>query len=258
MSAQKTIRPIAVSIPHASTIVPPEIADQVILSREEVLHYTDLYTDRIYSIPDVHLVIAEHSRIFVDVNRAPDDIAREYEQSEEGVSVLTTWDGGKVYKQTPSQAQADQLIRKYHDPYHQKIEDCIPSVRFLFDGHSYLPVGPKLKPDSGKPRPDINIGNLNYSTCTREQTVFVRDYFQNLGYSVAINFPYAGKYILGHHCHRRRIPPFLVPGMQLEMNQALYLKPDSYEPIEERIQQLHKVFAELIDLFADRFCKPTE
>lgn len=256
MSAEPITRPIVVSIPHASAAVPPEIANQVKLTPEEIMRYTDLFTDRIYTIPNVHLIVAEYSRVFVDVNRAPDDISREYEKAAEGVSVLTTWDGGQVYSTKPTEEQADALIEKYHDPYHQKIEECIPQAQFLFDCHSYLPVGPKLKPDSGRPRPDINIGNVNYSTCTREQTIFVRDYFEKLGYTVDINFPYAGKYILGHHCHRRRIPPFLVPGMQLEINQGLYVEGDSLKPIENRIDELHGVFSRLVDVFLERFAKP--
>jgi N-formylglutamate amidohydrolase len=248
-----SVRPILVSIPHASPRVPDEIRDQVALTPEEILHYTDLFTDRIYTIPNVHIVQADVSRVFVDVNRAPDDISKEYEKSEEGVSVLTTWDGKKVYASKPGEAQADGLIKRYHDPFHQKIEEKMPIVQFLFDGHSYLPIGPKLKPDSGKPRPDINIGNINYSTCTREQTVFVRDFFTSRGYTVAINFPYAGKYILGHHCHRRHIPPFLVPGMQLEMNQGLYVDQQSLTPLPERISELRTAFSALIDAFAERF-----
>jgi len=246
--------PILVSIPHSSPHVPEEIAGQVALSKKDILHYTDLFTERIYNAPNIHIVKADVSRVFVDVNRAPDDISREYEKAEEGVSVLTTWDGRTVYTSKPSQQQADTLIKKYHDPFHQEIEEHMADVQFLIDGHSFLPVGPKLKPDSGKPRPDINIGNINYSTCTREQTVFVRDFFQNLGYSVAINFPYAGKYILGHHCHRRRIPPFLVPGLQIELNQGLYVDPETMAPLEDRIEELHNVFCKLVNAFGERFC----
>lgn len=255
MSEEQNIRPILVSIPHASPKVPPEIEAQVALTEREILHYTDLYTDQIYSISDVYLVQADFSRVFVDVNRAPDDISKEYEKAEEGVNVLTTWDGRRVYQKPLGESQADELIKKYHDPYHQKIEEYMPEVQFLFDGHSYLPVGPKLKPDSGKPRPDVNIGNINYSTCTREQTVFVRDFFQDLGYTVAINFPYAGKYILGHHCHRRHIPPFLVPGMQLELNQALYVHQETMEPMPDRVKELRRAFEGMVDAFSERFLK---
>ncbi|HLD64048.1 MAG TPA: hypothetical protein VI913_04100, partial [Candidatus Peribacteraceae bacterium] len=73
------------------------------------------------------------------------------------------------------------------------------------------------------------------------------------GYSVRINFPYTGKYILGHHCHRRRIPPFLVPGLQLEINQGLYIKPETDEPIPERITEFRTLFEMLVDAFMMQF-----
>ena len=249
------VRPILVSIPHGGSAVPEEVADCVALTEEELLGYTDLYTLDIYKVDNVYLTIDPTSRVIVDPNRAPDDISREYEQSAEGVIVLTTWDGKKVYKDgaEPGQEMADLLIQRYHEPYHSKIEEVMPQVQFLIDGHSYLPVGPKLKKDSGQPRPDINLGNMNYSSCSREHTVFFREFFEERGYSVGINFPYTGKYILGHHCHRRRIPPFLVPGIQVEINQGLYVKTDSFDPIPERVDEFHELFVKLVDAFCAQF-----
>lgn len=246
--------PIIVSIPHAGSRVPDEVRADIALTDTDMLHYTDLATEKIYNIPGVHVVTHDISRVIVDVNRAPDDIAHEHELAAEGVSVLTTWDGRSVYKREPTSQQVEQLIRRYHEPYHDAIDALIPKARFLFDGHSYLPIGPKLKADNGLPRPDINIGNMNFSTCTREHTVFVRDFFSDHGYTVAINFPYAGKYILGHHCHRRRIPGFLVPGMQLEINQGLYIKPNTCEPVPERLEEFRTIFIKLVDAFAEAFC----
>jgi len=246
-------RPILVSIPHAGAEVPPGIAEKLALKPEELRRYTDLYTEQIYGIDDVYRVESRVSRVIVDVNRAPDDISHEYERAAEGVTVLTTWDGKSVYKKELDEKTAAFLISEYHDAFHQRIEECMPYVKFLIDGHSYLPFGPKLKPYSGEMRPDINIGNMNYSTCTREHTVFVREFFETRGYSVRINFPYTGKYILGHHCHRRRIPPFLVPGLQLEINQGLYVKPETDEPIPERITEFRTLFEMLVDAFMMQF-----
>ncbi len=255
MDTERKFQPILVSIPHAGSEVPEEVADHVALSDQELLGYTDLYTDQIFNAPDVYLVTNPISRVIVDVNRAPDDISQEYEQAAEGVTVHTTWDGKSVYKREPSLSIVDALIRKYHDPYHDRIDKLMPEVQFLIDGHSYLPVGPKLRRDSGEERPDINLGNMNFSTCTREQTVFFREFFEERGYSVRINFPYTGKYILGHHCHRRRIPPFLVPGIQIEINQGLYIKPDSFEPIPARLEEFHDLFIKLVDAFVRRFIR---
>jgi len=176
----------------------------------------------------VYIVQCDLSRVIVDVNRAPDDISKEYEMAAEGVTVHTTWDGKKVYKEEPSQEQIDVLIKKYHEPFHEKIDEIIPHVRFLIDGHSFLPVGPKLRGDSGNERPDINLGNVNYSSCTRKHTMFFRD--------------------------RRRIPPFLVPGIQIEINQGLYIKENSFEPIEHKVEEFHELFATLVAEFTEKFC----
>ena len=253
MDIENNVSPILVSIPHAGSEIPEEVADDLLITREELMGYTDLYTDQIFNIDNVYLVHNPISRVIVDVNRAPDDISREYEKAAEGVTVHTTWDGKSVYKKEPSQEMVDTLIRKYHDPFHEQIDTIIPKAQFLIDGHSFLPIGPKLKADSGEERPDINIGNMNFSTCTREHTVFFREFFEERGYTVRINFPYTGKYILGHHCHRRRIPPFLVPGVQIEINQGLYIKPDSFESIPERIDEFHSIFEKLISAFLKRF-----
>ncbi|MCH7620739.1 MAG: N-formylglutamate amidohydrolase, partial [Chloroflexi bacterium] len=73
-----------------------------LLLEEDLLGYSDLYTERIFAIPDTYVVMANVSRVFVDVNRAPDDITQEYEQGEEGVVVHKTWDGKQIYKQEPT------------------------------------------------------------------------------------------------------------------------------------------------------------
>jgi N-formylglutamate deformylase len=251
---QNNIHPILVSIPHASSKIPDEVADLVALTPDDVLGYTDLYTDQIFNIDNVPIVEAKFSRVIVDPNRAPDDISKEHKQAAEGVIVHTTWDGKNVYHEEPSEQLVNSLISNYHDPYHKKIDEHMTNVHFLMDCHSFLPVGPKLKADSGEPRPDINLGNVNYSSCSREHTIFFRDFFEKNGYSVSINFPYIGKYILGHHCHRRRIPPFLVPGIQIELNQGLYVKEDSLQPIPERIDEFHVIFKKLVGEFSKRFC----
>jgi N-formylglutamate deformylase len=256
MPNERKPRPILVSIPHAGSEIPEEVATAVALTQQDLLGYTDLHTERIFNIDDVYLVSNPISRVIVDVNRAPDDISREYEQAAEGVIVHTTWDGRSVYRKEPSQEIADTLIRKYHDPFHAQIDKLMAEVQFLIDGHSYLPIGPKLKRDSGEERPDINLGNMNFSTCSREHTVFFREFFEERGYSVRINFPYTGKYILGHHCHRRRIPPFLVPGIQIEINQGLYVKPDSFDAIPNRIDEFHELFGKLVTAFTKRFLAP--
>jgi N-formylglutamate deformylase len=247
------VRPIIISIPHASRSVPEGLKDNVLLSEKDLLGYSDLYTDRIFAIPNTYVVEAEASRVFVDVNRAPDDITEEYEKKEEGVVVHTTWDGKQIYKAGPTEKEVAALIKTYHDSFHEQIDSYIPAAEFLIDCHSYLPVGPPLKVDAGKERPDVCLGNMNYSTCTRKHTIFFREFFERHGYSVAINFPYQGKYTLGRHCHRRRIPHFLVPGIQIEFNQKLYADTKTHAPNESAIKDLNLLMQKVVEEFLKEF-----
>ena len=247
------MRPLILSIPHASLRVPEELEGNVLLTEEDLLGYSDLYTERIFAIPNTYTVEYKYSRVFVDVNRAPDDISREYERGEEGVLVHTTWDGKRIYKKEPSELEVQGLIKKYHDAFHEEIDSYIPAARFLIDCHSYLPVGPPLKPDAGKERPDVCLGNVNYTTCSRDHTVFFREFFERHGYSVNINFPYQGKYTLGRHCHRRRIPHFLVPGIQIEFNQKLYADLKTHKPNESAITELNSLMQKVVNEFLAAF-----
>jgi N-formylglutamate deformylase len=249
------VRPIIISIPHASTSVPEGLEENVLLTEDDLIGYSDLYTERIFEIPDTYVVKAKASRVFVDVNRAPDDITQEYEQGEEGVVVHTTWDGKQIYDKEPTVTEVAGRIKLYHDSFHEEVDSYIPASQFLIDGHSYLPIGPPLKADAGKERPDVCLGNSNFSTCTREQTVFFREFFERHGFSVSINFPYQGKYTLGRHCHRRRIPHFLVPGIQIEFNQKLYADPETHAPNDSAIENLNMLMCKVVEEFVGRFVK---
>jgi N-formylglutamate amidohydrolase len=247
------VRPIIISIPHASTKIPDALKDNVLLTGQDILANCDLYTDRVYSIANTYVVKCEVPRMLLDVNRAPDDISKEYEDGKDGVVLHTTWEGKHIYKKQPTEKEVNDLIKKYHDPFHEEIDSYIPAAQFLIDCHSYVPIGPPTKPDAGRERPDVNIGNMNYSTCTREHTLFFREFFERHGYSVAINFPYQGRYILGRHCHRRRIPHFLVPGIQIELNQKLYSDPITYAPNEDGIKSLNTIMQKVVEEFLGEF-----
>ena len=78
MEETRDLLPVLVSVPHAGSIVPEEVRANVLLTEEELRGYTDLYTERIFTIDGVYLLQNPWSRVIVDVNRAPDDISREY------------------------------------------------------------------------------------------------------------------------------------------------------------------------------------
>lgn len=253
MNPTTDLRPILLSIPHASNHMPEEVKGSVTLPDTLLDGYVDLYSDQIYHLKGYHILKGNVCRVFVDVNRAPDDIAKEYAEGEEGVVVHKTHDGASVYGEVPNEELMNTLIEKYHTPYHDAIDAIIPQLEFIFDCHSYLPVGPSMKRDAGKARPDFNIGNRRYSTSSREHMMFARDFFQKRGHTVGINVPYMGGYVLAHHCHRRRMPPFLVPGIQLEINQGLYVDTTTLAPLPGTIEKMNLLMQDMVDSFYVHF-----
>lgn len=207
----------------------------MLLSDRDIKNEADLYTEQIFNVKNCHYLEGKVSRLVADYNRAPDHIEMEYQLAHDGVVVSVNEDCKKIYKTPPSMEQIQKRIAKYHLPFHEKIEQLKPKICFIVDGHSLRSVGPETKDDRGKQRADIIIGNRDYTTCTRAITLKVLHYFKELGYSVTINDPYAGKYNIGNHCSRTG-----VSGLQIEVNRRLYMNEKTLNPKKRDIARLNK------------------
>ncbi len=227
-------KPILISIPHASFFVPKEIRDKMLLSDFEIRKIADLFTDELFDIPGCYIVKGKISRLVADVNRAPDDIESQARLGDERVVVDVTEDLRQVYAVPPTLEMIVERIKQYHDTFHAEIEKFFPKVKFLIDGHSMRGIGPTSKADAGNPRPDISLGNRGFTTCDRRITKFFVRAFEKLGYSVKVNDPYEGKYIIGCHCSRKYLP-----GIQIEINRRLYLNQSSLNPNGPKIQKIN-------------------
>ncbi|MFA6259092.1 MAG: N-formylglutamate amidohydrolase [Candidatus Peribacteraceae bacterium] len=235
---------LVVSIPHAGTNIPTDIRALMPHADETLLQEPDLYTDRIYAVPGIRTVTAAYSRIISDPNRAPDEIYTEGRDRALGVVMLSQAHGMDVFAQDPSLATMQSWIQRFHETYHADLRSAMQTASFLIDGHSMWSVNPPAHPYAGEPRPDIVLGNCHYCSCTAETTKFFLEYFESLGYSVAVNTPFPGRYIVGSYCSRHR-----TPGIQIEINRALYLDEDTLEPRDDAIAKLHEQFTNLLDAF---------
>lgn len=237
--------PILITTSHSSTYVPPEIRERMLLSDFEIRQESDLYTDQIFCVPNAHFIEAGISRLVTDLNRSPEHIEVEYELANDGAVVSITENGKRIYRESPSLDAILQRIRKYHDPFHNAIEELKPSVHFLIDGHSLLSCGPQKAPDAGQERADIVLGNRDFITCPRSEILQISDFLQTKGFSVSINKPYEGKYVIAEHCSRKG-----VHGIQFEWNRKLYMNEKNLELYPEKIAELNKVIQELVEMIA--------
>ncbi|MBT4936580.1 N-formylglutamate amidohydrolase [Candidatus Peregrinibacteria bacterium] len=241
--------PIIVSIPHASTFVPKSIMENMLISERDIKNHADLYTDKIYNVKNAHVFKAKISRLIVDANRAPDDIETECRLQADGVIVRTTPDGKVIYKSPPSIQSICKRIEKYHDTFHIELAKKIKqtNAKFFLDGHSMWSVGPKSLKDAGEKRADICLGNRDYTSCTRLQTNIIKNFFESHGFTVAINKPYRGRFILGFHCHRQKFP-----GIQVEFNRSLYLDEKTLLHKNDDINHLNNLIEKLVEILGDK------
>jgi N-formylglutamate deformylase len=242
--------PVLITIPHCSTFVPAELRRLMMLRDSQINKMCDPYTDEIFDVPKAHVVKARISRLVTDLNRAPDDIESEAKLSKAGVVVSIDIDGNPVYKTPPSMDMIMDRVTKYHDTFHDKIDELKPYVKFLIDGHSLRSVGPSTRIDAGKERAEIILGNRDYTTCSRHMTNKVQKFFEERGLEVAINDPYKGAYLIGLHCSRKTLP-----GIQIEVNERLFMNEKTRRPYKRKIEELRKAMATLVKEIAEEIEK---
>lgn len=239
--------PVLVSIPHGSLFVPKDILSNLLITQFDLRNLADLYTDEIFAVTNAYTAFGEINRLILNLNRAPEGIKEDCQHS---ISTMTAPDGTKIFKKMLTEERVKELIDKYHRPFHRKIENTIKEkdIKFFIDGHSMWSTKPKSMYGNADPRPDICLGNLEYTTCGRVHTDFVRGFFEDKGYAVKINNPYMGKYNIGFHCLREELP-----GIQIEINRAVFMNEKTLEAYPEQIDKLHEEMEELVEKLAKRF-----
>lgn len=234
---------VLVTIPHASFFVPQNLRKMMLLADFQIKKHCDQYTDQIYRVPNAHVVEAKLSRLVADVNRAPDDIELVYKLYHDGVVVKVDDFGAQIYKHPPKIEDIFDRVEQYHAPFHKEIDDLASQVKFLIDGHSYWSKTPSVHEDAGKIRPEISLGNRDFTTCSRQATSLVVQFFEKKGFSVAVNDPYPGKYVIGYHCSRK-----ILPGFHIEIRRDLYMNEETLAPYPDKIQHFNALMTELVEL----------
>lgn len=203
--------PLLLSVPHAGTDVPAEVAAYCALTPEEIIADGDEGAAEIYALAeevDCHVTTAI-ARAVVDLNRPPDDFGRD------GViKTHTCWEV-PVWDPALPPGRAEELIHSYWRPYHERLRDLGTSGRFLLgvDGHTMAAYGPPVGPDAGAERPAACLSNAD-GTCPPAWIESLRDALaRRLGREVTINQPFRGGYITRSHAAE-------MPWLQIEFSRA--------------------------------------
>ena len=203
--------PLLLSVPHAGTEVPSEVADYCALTPEQIVADGDEGAAAVYTLADevdTH-VTTTVARAVVDLNRAPDDFRRDGV-----VKTHTCWEVPVWEPALPAELAAT-LVDRYWRPYHERLRELGSSRRFLLgvDCHTMAAHGPPVGPDAGAARPAACLSNGD-GTCPATWIEALQSALaRRLGREVTINRPFRGGYITRTHAAE-------MPWLQIELSRA--------------------------------------
>ena len=78
-------------------------------------------------------------------------------------------------------------------------------------------------------------------------------FFEDKGFEVKVNDPFTGRYVIGYHCSRKGLP-----GIQVEVNEKLFMNTKTYRPYKKKIHELRHIMAELVEMINEEIEKTSE
>jgi N-formylglutamate amidohydrolase len=238
---------VVLHIPHASLVVPSDVAADLLLKPVELEHellvMTDHYTDDLFALPSslATTVAFPASRLVVDPERFTEDACEPMARKGMGV-VYTCTASGQPLRRPPSADQRQRLLTRFYDPHHAALTTAVEAALaahgtcLLVDGHSFpthaLPYEDDQDPDS----PDICIGTDSNHTPAWLCDIAVST-FEELGWSVAVDRPFSGALVPTRFY--RKDPR--VRAIMVEVKRGLYMDEQSgarlprFDEVRERL-----------------------
>ena len=243
--------PLLVSVPHNGTRVPDDIAQRLTPDARAVPD-TDWDMARMYAWvieAGGSLIVPEHSRYVIDLNRGEDDVSLYPGQNTTGLCPTVQFSGAPVYlpQAEPDETEVRARVERYWRPYHnalatelQRLLDLHGRV-ILWEGHSIKGELPFLF--DGR-LPDLNLGTASTTSCTPETQQRIEAVLAAQdNFDFVVNGRFKGGYITRNY----GAPATGIEAIQLEMSRRVYM--DEAKGIwdankAERIQQLVRAMIE--------------
>lgn len=248
--------PLFLSVPHAGTKLPPELAARMTDAGREIRD-TDWFVDRLFDLPilaEGSRIVARASRYLVDLNRPPDNESLYPGQNTTSLCPTIQFDGTPLYPphHEPSPDEIALRVEKYWRPYHdqlaaelRRLRETYPRV-LLLDAHSIASQVPRLFEGT---LPDFNFGTDRGRSCRPELTARLSEFArQNLtNYRHVLNGRFVGGYITRHYAQ----PTQGIETLQLELSQATYLNEGPGTWNSDRAESLQACLTRLIEALLD-------
>ncbi len=210
--------PLLLALPHAGLEIPPEVRAICRLGLAEIAADSDEDAAEIYSLSErvAALVRCPVARCIVDVNRAEDDLG-----PDGALKLITRRKGLPIYQGGLSEPLREQLLERYHRPYHAMLTELSGRAILGIDCHTMSERTPEKRgrpPKTSRPRPRICLSDAG-ATCPVETFSALRRCLeQAFGIPVAKNDPFRGGYTIRRHARE-------LPWVQLELSREPYATP---------------------------------
>ena len=169
METNRTTIPIVLHIPHASTIVPVDVLNQFLISREELENeirlLTDHATDRIFTsaYPKATACVFPVNRFVVDPERFADDSQEPMAETGMGV-IYTHGTGQQPIRRALTHSERQILLDKYYRPHHDELTCTVQrhleerDKCLVLDCHSFPAEALPYEQYPNARRPDFCLG----------------------------------------------------------------------------------------------------
>ena len=248
--------PLLVSMPHVGTHVPVDLAGRMTAAARGVPD-TDWHVDRLYDfLPQLGagVIRATHSRLVIDLNRAPDGRPLYPGASNTELCPTTLFDETPVYAagEAPDAAETAARLAAYWRPYHDRLAAELAALKarfgvaLLFDAHSIRSEVPRFF--AGR-LPDLNIGTGGGGSAAPDLAARVVEAAAEAeGYSSVLNGRFKGGYITRHYGR----PADGVHAIQVELSQIVYMDEDPpYRFRDDRAVLIRPVLRRIVETMLD-------
>lgn len=239
---------ILLHIPHAGLVVPWFSRRKFLLSKKELQHEieysADRFSDELFLNENCNFLLSKYSRLFCDMERFRSDDDEYMSKVGRGAVYAKTFGGKDLLHATHS--YKSRVLKKYYDVYHKKLNRLTKKIIrehgycLILDCHTF---SESFFEKSDENFPDICIG-VEKGFNNKKILSLVTDYFNQLNYSVAINFPYSQSMVPSDYLNTDSAP---LVSIMIEVNKKIYMNEKVFEK-SENFNTLCLQIKELINL----------
>lgn len=229
------VSPVVLSVPHAGRDYPDELQS---LARTSLTFLEDPYVDELVqpAVSRGHAaVIARTPRAAVDCNRGEEELDPRAvlgvdgpigARAEAGLGLVASRSplGGSLWHRPIGRDELDERLDAAHRPYHAALDGLLDEavrrhgVAFLVDCHSM--------PSRRRGTAQVVLGDRHGDSADPFVIDTAARVAKTLGFSVALNHPFAGGHIVARHGK----PEAGIHALQIEVDRGCYCRADGHTP----------------------------